>query len=295
VDLSAAAAALAEPGVGGAVAVGVAAAIRFGGRGAARRRVRVVAEARPSAGGDRLGERPSGAVGDLLEVRPSTGGGDQLGPRPSAGAGDLRGARASAGAGDLRGARASAGAGDLPGARPSAGAGDLRGARPFTWRSSTQRLGRGTAEAGQVGTDELDTVLVLELVAAALATGAALPRALTVVGDAVGGVTGDVLRRAGTALVLGATWPSAWGGAPASVVVLADALEGSWTSGASPAPALRARADRIRRERRRAVRTAAARLSVHLVLPLGACFLPAFVLAGLVPVVLSLADGLLAP
>lgn len=145
------------------------------------------------------------------------------------------------------------------------------------------------------GPQELDAVLVLELVGAALATGAALPRALAVVGEAVGGRTGDALRSAGAALLLGATWASAWADAPPAVAVVAGALEGAWTSGASPAAALRARADRLRRERRRAVRTAAARLSVHLVLPLGACFLPAFVLVGLVPVVLSLAAGLLGP
>jgi len=45
--------------------------------------------------------------------------------------------------------------------------------------------------------------------------------------------------------------------------------------------------------RRSAARTAAARLGVRLVLPLGACFLPAFVLIGLVPVLLALGIDLL--
>jgi len=44
---------------------------------------------------------------------------------------------------------------------------------------------------------------------------------------------------------------------------------------------------------RSAAREAAGRLGVRLVLPLGLCFLPAFILIGLVPVILSLAAGLL--
>lgn len=140
---------------------------------------------------------------------------------------------------------------------------------------------------------EIDAALVLALVEAALTTGSAIPTALTAVGRAIDGPSGAALERAGSALVLGATWSTAWSGAPAATRPVCDALESAWRAGAPPVPGLRARAERLRRERRRAVRTAAARLAVHLVLPLGACFLPAFVLVGLVPIVLSLTDGLL--
>ena len=71
-------------------------------------------------------------------------------------------------------------------------------------------------------------------------------------------------------------------------------LEASWSTGSAPGPALRGRADQLRRDRR--ARTAAgrrARSGVRLVLPLGLCFLPAFVLLGLVPMLLSLAGDLL--
>ena len=139
---------------------------------------------------------------------------------------------------------------------------------------------------------EVDVALVLALVEAALTTGSAIPTALTAVGRAIDGVAGAALARAGSALVLGASWSAAWAGAPATVRPVRDALTSAWIAGAPPVPGLRARAERLRRERRRAVRTAAGRLAVHLVLPLGACFLPAFVLVGLVPIVLSLTDGL---
>ncbi|RHA37991.1 type II secretion system F family protein [Cellulomonas rhizosphaerae] len=139
----------------------------------------------------------------------------------------------------------------------------------------------------------IDEALLLDVVDAALSAGAPIPRALQAVGELMGGPVGAVLVRAGGALVLGASWSAAWSGSPAAVRDLADGLEPAWTSGVAPGPALRARAARIRAERRSRTRAAAATLGVHLVLPLGLCFLPAFVLLGLVPLVFSLAAGLL--
>jgi len=138
----------------------------------------------------------------------------------------------------------------------------------------------------------VDPVLLLDVVDAALVAGAPVPRALDVVGDAMGGEVGAALRRAGAALLLGASWSSAWARSPEGARHLADALESAWQSGVAPGLVLRARADQLRRERRTRTREAAARLGVHLVLPLGLCFLPAFVLLGLVPLVISLAGGL---
>ncbi|WP_245530250.1 type II secretion system F family protein [Cellulomonas flavigena] len=133
---------------------------------------------------------------------------------------------------------------------------------------------------------------MLELCAAAVRGGAPVPTALAVTGRHLGGADGDALARAGTALALGAPWDAAWAGAPPSVAALARALRGGWDAGASPRPALRAAAAGLRREHRAHVRAAAGALGVRLTLPLGACFLPAFVLLGLVPVVLGLAGDL---
>lgn len=136
-------------------------------------------------------------------------------------------------------------------------------------------------------------VLVLDLLDVAVASGAALPRAVQAVGEAVGGVDGEALTAAARALVLGAGWTGAWSGAPAHLRPVVQCLADSWVSGAAPGPLLRAAADEVNRTRRRAAREAAGRLGVRLVLPLGLCLLPAFVLLGLVPVVLSLSSGLL--
>ncbi|NUU16083.1 secretion system protein [Cellulomonas humilata] len=137
----------------------------------------------------------------------------------------------------------------------------------------------------------LDPVLLLDLIDVAIATGASVPRALAAVGAAVGGEQGDALARGATGLLLGSSWHSAWSGAPVADVV--DVLETSWTTGSAPGPALRGRADQLRRERRARTAAAAGSLGVQLVLPLGLCFLPAFVLLGLVPMLLSLAGDLL--
>lgn len=149
------------------------------------------------------------------------------------------------------------------------------------------RRSTGTAEPA------IETGVLLELLAAAVGSGAALPRALEVVGTCVGGRDGVALRAAGAALLLGASWDGAWAGAPARLGVVQRALRPAWVHGAAPASSLRAAAEASRQDRTGAAKAAAARLAVHLVLPLGTCFLPAFVLVGLVPVLLSLGAGLL--
>ncbi|WP_249669537.1 type II secretion system F family protein [Cellulomonas hominis] len=132
---------------------------------------------------------------------------------------------------------------------------------------------------------------VLELLAVAVEAGASVPHALASVGAALGGPTGADLARAGSALLLGASWPAAWTHAPDQGRQL-DGLAASWTTGAACGPILRASAAALRRRRERAAQEAAGRLGVRIVLPLGLCFLPAFVLVGLVPVLLSLAGSL---
>lgn len=165
---------------------------------------------------------------------------------------------------------------------------------PAGSRAVERRRGDGrAARRGPRAEAAIDAVLLLDLLDVAIATGVSIPRALSAVGAAVGGAQGAVLARGGTALVLGAPWSAAWSGAEAALVEVVGALEASWVTGSAPGPALRARADQLRRERRTRARAAAGTLGVHLVLPLGLCFLPAFVLLGLVPMLLSLAGDLL--
>ncbi|MFD6141597.1 type II secretion system F family protein [Promicromonospora sp. NPDC060271] len=156
------------------------------------------------------------------------------------------------------------------------------------WSDRLVAAARGADQPG------VDVQVVLELVAAALRSGAGVPRALKAAGAAVGGADGPVLTRAGHALVLGAAWERAWTGVSGELDPMVRALRGAWLDGAAPGEALRAAGEEVRHERRAEARTAAARLGVRLVLPLGTCYLPAFVLVGLVPVLLALGIDLLA-
>ena len=157
--------------------------------------------------------------------------------------------------------------------------------------------------------------IVLELLAVAIGAGSALPRALRVTGAAVGGPDGQRLARAGAALELGASWAEAWQVPPDVVAarprrrgrgarraaastarmvgLVRDSLRAAWVDGAAPGPLLRAAEDRLAHDAAAAAQEAAERLGVRLVVPLGTCLLPAFVLMGLVPVVVALGGGLL--
>jgi len=141
--------------------------------------------------------------------------------------------------------------------------------------------------------EQLEVPVLMELISAALGAGSAVPRGLQATGDAIGGSDGLSLCQVGAALRLGADWSEAWQDAPARLQVIGRALRPAWEDGASPREALRLASDDVRRERRDAVRTAAAQLAVRLVLPLGLCLLPAFILLGLMPVLISLGVDLM--
>lgn len=149
-----------------------------------------------------------------------------------------------------------------------------------------------TGRSRRSGEPSVDLTVVLDLVGAALGSGAGVPRALEAVGRAVGGGDGAGLARAATALLLGAGWSQAWEQTPGRLRPVADALRPAWVHGAPPGDALRVARDQLVHDRRARAKSAAARLGVRLVLPLGLCLLPAFVLLGLVPVMVALGSGL---
>ncbi|WP_366180843.1 hypothetical protein ABXS69_01420 [Actinomyces timonensis] len=140
---------------------------------------------------------------------------------------------------------------------------------------------------GPVRREPVDEALVLDLAAAALEAGASLPGALGALGQALGEEQLGVVSRA---LLIGASWEEAWD-APEDAVWRASrgrlehCLRPGWEDGASPSSLLSRTATSIRAGRSAADEEAAERLAVRLVIPLGLCHLPAFVLLGIVPVV----------
>ncbi|MGI5179651.1 type II secretion system F family protein [Dactylosporangium sp. CA-152071] len=135
-----------------------------------------------------------------------------------------------------------------------------------------------------------DLPFATDLLAAALRTGAPPDRAAIVVGEAVGGPVGTRLTLVGRALRLGATPRDAWahladlpGGRRLSRVAARSADRGTALT-----QALERQAADLRVAKAAAGEASARRVGVLVVLPLGVCFLPAFVLIGVVPVVAAI-------
>ncbi|WP_299035959.1 type II secretion system F family protein [uncultured Pseudokineococcus sp.] len=154
--------------------------------------------------------------------------------------------------------------------------------------------GRGSAKRPARG---VDPALLLDLVAAALDAGAPPLAALEAAGSALALTSSsredEELRGRCALLRLGAGWDEAWLGATAALVPVRDALGLALRAGAPGADLLRDAASEVRRRRAREAQRRAQALGVRLVLPLGACALPAFVAVAVVPVVVSLAQEVL--
>ena len=145
-----------------------------------------------------------------------------------------------------------------------------------------------------------DLPLVLDLLAACLAGGAPLPAAVRAVAAAVGGPAGRRLDTVVSLLAVGAPPSDAWAALAGTdqddpLAPAARALARAADGGAPVAAAVSRLAVEARAAARSQGEQAARRVGVLVVAPLGLCFLPAFVLLGVVPVVAGLAGPLLAP
>jgi len=160
-------------------------------------------------------------------------------------------------------------------------------------------IGRLESRADRRRSDHLSrqAPVVTDLLAATLSSGAPVRAALAAVAGAVVGPAGDHLNSVVASLDLGADPVEAWSslkGNPA-LGALADAVVRSARTGAPLSAVLARLADDLRRERRAVVEVAARTAGVRAVVPLAACFLPAFILLGVVPVVAALANELINP
>lgn len=120
---------------------------------------------------------------------------------------------------------------------------------------------------------------------------AAARRGRGVLADSSAGRPYPALSRAAAALRLGLSWETAWPHEktlPQEIHDYRDALEFTATSATASASVLRGQAELVRRAEYRRAERAAEALAVKLVLPLGLCFLPAFMCWGVVPVLMSL-------
>ncbi|HKE64580.1 MAG TPA: type II secretion system F family protein [Micromonosporaceae bacterium] len=135
----------------------------------------------------------------------------------------------------------------------------------------------------------------VDLLAAALRAGVPVEMAVRTTAVACGGIAGRELLRVADGLRLGLEPGDAWRSLRAipGGDGVADVAVRSADSGAAVARALERLAEDLRSARTLRVDAAAQRIGVLIVLPLGVCFLPAFVLAGIVPVIVAVLGGVL--
>ena len=154
---------------------------------------------------------------------------------------------------------------------------------------TSRMVGRAQEEVNQ-----FDDALLLDLCGAALHSGASIPRCLEALGFACEIKDFGFVARA---LEIGASWDEAWSlAAPnrAGYKALSQCLAPAWLVGANPLPMLEAWAQTLRDQRESQASADANRLAVRLVLPLGLCHLPAFILLAIVPAVVYLGRSVLA-
>ncbi len=124
-------------------------------------------------------------------------------------------------------------------------------------------------------------------------------RRLRTVGACCGPVCASALAAVADALEQGVPWGDAWSvagafvdepgtrGLGAVLHTLDDALRSPWQDGSAAVPRLRAAAEQLDTLERMHIERAASTLSVRLLLPMGLCFLPAFLCIAVVPTIMS--------
>lgn len=148
--------------------------------------------------------------------------------------------------------------------------------------AGTGRTGTGT---GRAVADDL-LAFDLDLVAICLTSGLPIPVALALTAEATGDRSG--LQRIGRAMTIGGRRLAD----DDRLLPVLEVFEFSEHTGVGPAPLIESVASELRASSRRRRQEAAAALGVQLVLPLGVCILPAFLLLSVVPVVISLLSDL---
>lgn len=151
--------------------------------------------------------------------------------------------------------------------------------------------GRGKAQKGPARNgpaQAVDAAGLLDLTGALLTSGVGIEAALDRLAACVPGA--ESLAHVHRSLTAGAGWEAAWSGVGdhPELRAFGEHLAFAHATGAPTAELLQTGARQARAERRQQAEQRAARLGVQMVIPLGLCFLPAFVLLGVVPVVLAL-------
>lgn len=165
----------------------------------------------------------------------------------------------------------------------------------WLWAGALVVAGIVGARARQKPTTATEEVaLAADLMSACLTAGAGVLDALAAASAAVGSRLGELARPVVDELHRGSSPEQAWASwlADERLAPVARSCVRSSGSGAAVAAELARVAARLRARQRALVQERVARASVWVVLPLGLCFLPAFVVVGVVPLVIGLLHSL---
>lgn len=136
-----------------------------------------------------------------------------------------------------------------------------------------------------------DLAAAWDLLAVCLRAGLAVPVAVEAAAERLPGAAGETLRRTAGLLALGAGADQAWAGPAAlpNMATFGRAAARSAATGAALGRTAEAEATRLRAELADLAEARAQRAAVRITAPLGLCFLPAFLVLGIAPVVIGLA------
>ncbi|MEU5769834.1 type II secretion system F family protein [Streptomyces asoensis] len=161
------------------------------------------------------------------------------------------------------------------------------------WRRRQRAAGAADEADARLAARQLP--LAADLLAACIEAGAGPVIAAQAVGEALGGPVGEGLARGAAEVRLGGEPATAWRRLASSpgAAALARLLERADVSGLPAAgPVARLAAD-TRAEWTRTATARARRAAVMVTVPVGLCFLPAFITVGVLPIVIGLAGGVL--
>ncbi|MEV0381812.1 type II secretion system F family protein [Nonomuraea sp. NPDC050643] len=142
-----------------------------------------------------------------------------------------------------------------------------------------------------------DLPFAADLMTACLQAGSPVSAATEIAANAIGGPLGERLAWVSSQLRLGADPEPTWAilAKDPATGALARAMSRAAQSGAPVADVLTRLADDARESARAASVATARSVGVKAVAPLGLCFLPAFVLLGIIPVIAGLASTIVLP
>ncbi|SFY23358.1 type II secretion system F family protein [Streptomyces atratus] len=164
----------------------------------------------------------------------------------------------------------------------------------WRWQRSRRRPEPGAGQA-EMAEAARQLPLAADLLAACISAGAGPREAAEAVGESLGGPVGVRLARTAAEIRLGGEPAAAWGrfGEMPGASALARCLDRAGATGAPAAEPVARLAEAMRAERASAAVARAQRAGVAVTAPVGLCFLPAFLMVGVAPVVIGLATGLL--